>query len=125
MFDFDSRRDTGGLKPVIDWKRVAQLREEVGEEDFLEIVKIFLEEVDTEIWTLCEDPSSATLEAKFHFLKGSALNLGFEQFSQRCKTGELLASQGNLEAIDLPPVLECYEASKTEFLSQMEHQFRV
>ena len=31
---------------MISWERVNELRDEVGQEDFLEVVEIFLEEVD-------------------------------------------------------------------------------
>ena len=33
---------------MIDWNRVAALREEVGAEDFDEVVELFLQEVDEE-----------------------------------------------------------------------------
>ena len=31
---------------MIDWKRVRELRDEIGEEDFSEVVDLFLEEVE-------------------------------------------------------------------------------
>ena len=43
--------------------------------------KEFLEEVEEEIAELRTNPAPETLEAKLHFLKGSALNLGFDDFS--------------------------------------------
>ena len=34
---------------MIDWTRVSELRDEVGAEDFDEVVELFLEEVDEAI----------------------------------------------------------------------------
>ena len=31
---------------MIDWTKVTELREEIGDEDFQEVVELFLEEVD-------------------------------------------------------------------------------
>ncbi|WP_442970022.1 hypothetical protein [Roseovarius sp. ZX-A-9] len=37
---------------MIDWSRVAELRSEIGAEDFDEVVELFLEEVEAEISVL-------------------------------------------------------------------------
>ena len=37
---------------MIDWDRVSELRDEVGAEDFLEVVEMFLDEVNEEIDTI-------------------------------------------------------------------------
>ena len=37
---------------MIDWARVSERRDEVGEEDFDEVVELFLEEVDEAIAAL-------------------------------------------------------------------------
>lgn len=39
---------------MIDWARVSERRDEVGEEDFDEVVELFLEEVDEAIAALCD-----------------------------------------------------------------------
>ena len=39
---------------MIDWARVSELRDEVGAEDFDEVVELFLEEVDEAIAALCD-----------------------------------------------------------------------
>ena len=66
---------------MIDWERVADLRSEVGEDDFFEVVDMFLEEVEEVIDRLTSSPEPARFEDDLHFLKGSALNLGFRHFS--------------------------------------------
>jgi len=105
---------------MIDWTRVAELRDEIGAEDFDEVIEIFLEEVNDVIDRLRAEGTHSDLEGKLHFLKGSALNLGFRDFSNLCQQGESAAAAGNLAAIDLPATIASFDRSKTEFLSGME-----
>ena len=104
---------------MISWGRVEELRHEVGEEVFDEVVKIFLEEVEGVIDRLRLSPDPNKLEADLHFLKGGALNLGFEYFSQLCEEGERNAAQNNAAAIDVHEVIAAYETSKSEFVSRI------
>ena len=79
---------------MINWDRVAELREEVGVDDFAEIIELFLEEVDAIIELLRDGQGLSDLEAHLHFLKGSALNLGFAKFAELCQAGETAAIRG-------------------------------
>ncbi|MEM9912432.1 MAG: Hpt domain-containing protein [Pseudomonadota bacterium] len=108
---------------MIDWSRVSELREEIGAEDFGDVVDLFLEEVDEEITGLSDKGASDGLEARLHFLKGSALNLGFEAFSDLCRDGERRAADGDGSAVDLIAIQESYSASKAQFLSELEQRF--
>lgn len=101
---------------MIDWDRVAELRKEVGEKDFNEVVELFLEEVDEMVTKLKCAPDPACLEEDMHFLKGSSLNLGFRALSSICQRSEKLAAAGQPELVDLLKVFTTYEASKAEFL---------
>lgn len=101
---------------MIDWERVAQLREEVGPEDFGEVVELFLEEVDEAIRRLTQISVRDRLEEELHFLKGSALNLGFVRFGQLCQEGEKLAARGEEGAVDVGAILACYGVSRALFL---------
>ena len=105
---------------MIDWARVRQLRNEIGEDDFGDVVDLFLEEVEDEIAMLRGGCSHALLEARMHLLKGSALNLGFHAFAEICRQGEAAAAQGLHDRIDLPGTLACYDRSRAEFLSGLE-----
>lgn len=105
---------------MIDWTRVHELREEIGAEDFGEVVEIFLEEVEEEIEALRGNVPNDSLETKLHFLKGSALNLGFADFSVLCQSGETSAACEAFDQIDLPEILNIYEHSKAEFLSALD-----
>jgi len=105
---------------MIDWPKVLELREEVGHEDFDEVVELFLEEVDDTIQNL-GDPGRS-LEHDLHFLKGSALNLGFSSFSDLCKQGEYACAGGTSDTVNTTKILECYATSKTQFLSLLPKQ---
>lgn len=98
---------------MIDWDRVASLRAEIGAEDFAEVVEMFLEEADEVVARLRGIRTGPELEADLHFLKGSALNLGFGDLASLCSISEKRAAQG--EAVDLGLVVGCYAASRSAF----------
>jgi HPt (histidine-containing phosphotransfer) domain-containing protein len=100
---------------MISWDRVNELRDEVGEEDFLEVVELFLEEVDEVVLKLEASPEQSRLEEDLHFLKGSALNLGFRALSAICDRGEKNAADQQYDQIDIKEVLQTYAQSKAEF----------
>ena len=104
---------------MIDWARVLELREEVGPEDFDEVVALFLDEVDEVITRLRDSPDPARLEADLHFLKGSALSLGFADFSSLCASGEVRAASGQDISADLAGLLSCYAGSRARFLAEL------
>ncbi|MFD3188884.1 Hpt domain-containing protein [Sedimentitalea sp. HM32M-2] len=104
---------------MIDWSRVNQLRDEVGADEFDEVVELFLEEVEDVIATLAQGPDLLQLEQNLHFLKGSALSLGFSVFSNLCQTGERLSSEGHAEAVDVAEIIQAFHASKTVFMTEL------
>ena len=101
---------------MIDWTRVNELRDEIGHEDFDEVVEMFLEEVEGIIERIQSSPDAGNYEADLHALKGCALNLGFESFARVCRNGEQLAAKGQESRIDLPSVFASFASSKAEFL---------
>lgn len=102
---------------MIDWAKVSELRDEIGTDDFGEVVDLFLAEVEEEIAKLRPESSADILGAQLHFLKGSALNLGFRDFAQRCQAGESAANAGRPAAVDVAAIIASFQASKTEFLT--------
>jgi len=104
---------------MILWSRVNELREEVGTEDFKEVVELFLDEVEEVIERLRAGTARGQLEQDLHFLKGSALNLGFGTFSDLCQDGERLAAQGKADTVDLAAIVDGYDRSKASFLDGM------
>lgn len=78
---------------MIDWIRIAELHEDFGAEDFNDIVAAFLEEADDALARLLDADTSAELQAEFHFMKGAALNLGFDEIAAICSSGEQAAAE--------------------------------
>ncbi len=103
---------------MICWERVNELRAEIGEEDFAEVAEIFLDEVEEVIDRLRVNPQPAQFEQDLHFLKSSALNLGFEALSKICSDGERHAAAGDFDPTGLNAVFETYDASKQAFLAR-------
>jgi len=99
---------------MINWNKADELREDIRVDDFGEIVEVFLQEVEEELAALIDKPV-AELPASMHFLKGSALNLGFEDFAEKCRQGEQAANQ-----IEISALLSCYNASKKQFLEKYQ-----
>ncbi len=104
---------------MIDWARVKVLRDEIGAEDFDEVVELFLEEVEEVTTRLKLTHDTSALEADLHFLKGSAMSLGFSAFSELCQTGETLSAQGLSDGVDLQTILTSYDTSKEVFLTEL------
>lgn len=102
---------------MIDWIRVEDLRSEIGAEGFGEVVALFLEETDEVIGRLSGPHDAAAIGKSLHFLKGSALNLGFGELAALCQDGERLAGQGAAELVDLGQVVAAYQLSKQAFLA--------
>jgi HPt (histidine-containing phosphotransfer) domain-containing protein len=107
---------------MIDWDRVAALKEEVGTEDFDEVIELFLMEVDEEIDALNAVPPGVPLQEKLHFLKGSALSLGFSQFSNLCQSGEAALQTDPAAQVDLGAICDSYQSSRETFLSDLPNK---
>ena len=100
---------------MIDWQQVLALKEEIGDDDFDEVVDMFLGEVEEGLGDLRDDQHSSQLEASLHALKSSALNLGFRRFADPCAAGEGAEERG--EPVDLAPIFATYAESKAIFVS--------
>jgi histidine phosphotransfer protein HptB len=110
---------------MIDWERVGTLKQEIGEDAFEEVIALFLDEVDEVIERLAQRPDPSRHEQDLHFLKGSALNLGFADLSNLCQNGERLAASGQAHRVDLAEIIACYRASRTRFLDRLGSDLRL
>lgn len=110
---------------MIQWSRVNELRDEIGAEDFAEVVELFLEEVECTIQELSPDSTADQMEQHMHFLKGSALNLGFSSFSDLCQDGERKSAKGETDTIDLPAIVKGFEQSKLVFMAELPQKLAV
>lgn len=108
---------------MIDWTRVARLRDEIGAEDFDEVAELFLMEVEHTLGLLDGAASDVVqMEEHLHFLKGSALNLGFAAFSEMCRAGEEAAARGEL-VLDLGELVALYDTSRAVFEEEYAVRF--
>lgn len=105
---------------MIDWERAEALRAEIGAEDFCEVVDLFLEEVEEVIARLRATPDPAHYEDDLHFLKGSALNLGFADLAALCHRGERQSAEGRAGAVDIAGIVSAYDRSKHAFMARAQ-----
>ena len=108
---------------MINWAQVAELRREVGAEDFEEVLGLFFEEVEEVTLRLSKTVLLTQLGEDLHFLKGSALNLGFEVFSEACNEGETLCAAGSSNTVNVTEILDIYRTSKVSFLADLPYSF--
>lgn len=101
---------------MIDWQRVAELKEEIGTEGFAEVADMFLDEAEGAVRALLSGLPASQIEAQLHFLKGSALNLGLSELAAICQEGERKAAAGEGEAVDLNQMAAIYNASRARLL---------
>ncbi|MEX0277169.1 MAG: Hpt domain-containing protein [Ruegeria sp.] len=105
---------------MIHWPRVKQLRHEVGADEFDEVVQIFLDEVAEVIARLPRETENRQMEQNLHFLKGSALSLGFELFSKLCQDGERRAAAGDGKDVDIRQIITSFDQSKAVFDAELK-----
>ena len=106
---------------MIDWTRITELQDEIGKEDFADVVEIFLEEVSEVVDDLRTIKDRSNLEDQMHFLKGSALNLGFQAMSVHCQDGERMSASGQADEVNLDQVISCFEESRQVFLRDINN----
>lgn len=94
---------------MIDWKRIADLKEELGEDDFEEVFDIFLDEVGDGVQGLDSTLEASALEAILHSIKGNAVTVGFAALADLASEGEINASRGINVA--LAPIIAAHQQS--------------
>lgn len=99
---------------MLNWSRVKELKDDLGEDDFQEITSLFMEEVEEKLAELSSKTPDA-FAADLHFLKGSAANLGFESFRAMCEQMENAPN-----AARLGDLVALYEQSKSTFLEGLQ-----
>ncbi|MCU0827865.1 MAG: Hpt domain-containing protein [Tabrizicola sp.] len=104
---------------MIDWKRVEELRSEIGADGFVEVADMFLDEAGQAVQALVTGLPEGEIEAQLHFLKGSALNLGFAELASLCQDGERKAAAGYGSVIDTARIAALYHASRALLIAGM------
>lgn len=105
---------------MIDWGRVVQLRDEVGAAEFGPLLELFLDEVETVVMQLrVADP--AKLADDLHFIRGSAINLGFSGLAALCQETETALARSIVQAGRIDSLRGCYARSKQIFMRDLAH----
>jgi HPt (histidine-containing phosphotransfer) domain-containing protein len=104
---------------MIDWKRVEDLRAEIGHDGFAEVADMFLEEADQAVKALIAGLPADEVEGQLHFLKGSALNLGLADLAAICQDGERKAAAGYGALVDVGRVSAVYHSSRALLLRRL------
>jgi HPt (histidine-containing phosphotransfer) domain-containing protein len=99
---------------MIDWTRVEELRCDVGDDDFEEVMSLFLEEVEAVMAGLGTSSDSTAAARDLHFLKGSTMNVGFAALARMCSEGEAAALAGRVDEIDFAAIRESFSRSRAE-----------
>ncbi len=101
---------------MIDWTRLNALKADIGADDFADVAQLFVSEIGTTLTRLAEGPDRAT-SADFHFLRGSAANLGFEALSRLCSTAEEACKSGDTP--DIAAIAQVFHASVAVIASDL------
>lgn len=110
----------GSAMALIDWQRVEDLAAEIGADAVVEVVAMFLEETDGVIASM---GACAPTTDDYHFLKGSALNLGLGDLAALCQVGEQETKGGLVNPLTLSAVMAIYPASKDALLDGIAARF--
>ena len=98
---------------MIDRARLEELREEVGNDDFAEVIELFCEEVAETLDRMTQGHSSSMAD-DLHFLKGSALNIGMSEVASLCAACEEKVRDGNTSS-PISPASERHSARLRNF----------
>lgn len=95
---------------MIDWARVAELADEIGPDDMDDVMGLFFEEAEETLDGLTAGLPPDRAASALHFLKGSALNMGFSDLARACEAGERAILDGR--APDATGIARLYAGSR-------------
>lgn len=111
--------ELAGTGQEIDWKRLCQLHDEVGPDEFRPILELFLNEIEAVVRRL--DPNDgAALDAQLHFLLGGASNVGLREFAALCHEGQALAGSGRAREADIGALTEAWVRARQALMHDLE-----
>ena len=111
--------DKLGNDTVINWTHLSELRADMGDETFAEVINLFLQEVQSGIERLSRERSASDLVSEFHMLKGSALSLGLTDLANICANAESMANAGQVDCFQPDELSTVFHTSRSELLSQI------
>lgn len=102
---------------LVNRTRLDVLMEEIGEEDFDDVLDMFLSESAATMDRLLTGDSAESRKAALHGLKGTALTMGLDDLAGLCRRGE------TGESID-PALLQAVFGQSCEALAALRDQIR-
>ena len=103
---------------MIDWERIEDLRREVGHKDFADVVALFFEEIDSSLPGSLDLTEPDEIRDLLHFIRGSALNLGFFELARLCEP-DFFTMETGLSVEKIRPYFErlrrSYERAKAVY----------
>ena len=100
---------------MLNSARIDELKSEVGEDDFIEVVSLFCEEVE-EVLSELPGAAASDLPGLLHFLKGSAFNIGLDHVGTLCQAEEARIQKDPGEPPDVSALLSAYQSAKSALL---------
>lgn len=104
---------------MIDWARAQELAEQLGPDDLEAVVGLFLEEVSEVLASRKADPVAPGFAEDMHFLRGSALSLGFAGFAAICAELEAAPPPAALAASATARLDAAFKAAHAAFLDRL------
>lgn len=107
---------------MIDWERIEDLRREVGHKDFADVMALFFEEIDSSLPGSLDLTEPDEIRDLLHFIRGSALNLGFFELARLCEP-DFFTMETGLSVEKIQPYFErlrrSYERAKAVYFQNM------
>ncbi len=98
---------------MVNWDRISELRQEVGEDDLTEVLALFCEEVE-EVLAVLPSAEQSTLKGHLHFLKGSAANIGLDAVCTLCREAEDELTADPQAPVQVEFIRETYNTARAE-----------
>ncbi len=99
---------------MIDWDRIAELQSEIGDAGFVEVVELFLDDLNEAVAALKTTSDPVSYAETLHFLKGSAQNLGLSGVGTLCEREERSLRENERRAPDIGPILAALDVAQRE-----------
>lgn len=116
MTEKQSEMEAGSSAPLVDLARLEELVADIGEEALPEIMDMFVAEVEDSLAALRREERQAAGEiaSEAHFIRGSALNLGFMALAEACGKVEKLAAAAPGTPVATARIAALFDRSRAE-----------
>ncbi|RVV98033.1 hypothetical protein EKE94_11250 [Mesobaculum littorinae] len=101
----------------ICWQRLNEVRDDIGVEDFADIVHLFLEETEEGLTSLDWAGPVQDRADRLHFVKGAALNLGLSGLAEGCSAAGRHALEDPEQA--QADLLTCFDRTRAVLTEEL------